>query len=105
MSLVWMPPRKLKLEDLVYPELRHWLVDGDGRLLACVQEPAPDNPEDSFDARLYYRSTDDFAYFISLDHARTWCERETAAHLAQKLKDAPDRATETVPQSVPQVKN
>jgi hypothetical protein len=79
-----MPPRKIKREDLLYPEFRHWLVNGDGRLLACVQEPAPDNPEDSFDARLYYTSSDDFAYFISLEHAQAWCEKQAVAHFLKQ---------------------
>lgn len=86
MNLVWMPPRKRNLEGALYPQINHWLVDGDGRILACIVEPMPDNEEDSFDARLHFRTNDDDAYFISLEHAQKWCERETRAHLSTKTK-------------------
>jgi hypothetical protein len=94
MKLTWMPPRKVKRidVDLLYPDLRHWLVNEDGRILAMIVEPAPDNPQDSFDAKLYYTMTDDTAYFISLDHAQAWCEkraREDWAAEEEKKKVVP----------------
>lgn len=84
MGLTWTPPRKKKREDLLYPQMHHWLVDETGRILAKVGVPQPDDPEDSFDARLYFRSTDDEAYFISLEHAQAWAEQETRSHLGKQ---------------------
>jgi hypothetical protein len=85
MTLTWMPPRSIKRTDvdLLYPDLRHWLVNEDGRILASVLEPARDNPEDSFDTRLYYTLADDFAYFISLEHAQAWCEKRARSDAAK----------------------
>jgi hypothetical protein len=88
-----MPPRRRKLEDMLYPQIRHWLVDGAGRILACVIAPQQDDPEDSYDARLYIRSTDDEAYFISLDHAKAWAERETAQEWAAAERKKQSTAT------------
>ncbi len=93
MTLTWMPPRHRKLEDLVYPQVRHWLVDGSGRILAAIIEPQQDDAEDSFDVRLYTRSLDDEAYFISLDHAKAWAEQETVKEWEARLKFAADLAS------------
>lgn len=83
MKLTWMPPRTIWREsDDLYPYVRHWLVDEEGRILACVDETRPSNPEDSFDARLYYTMTDDTAYFISLEHAQAWAEKRAVADRA-----------------------
>lgn len=88
MKLTWMPPRKLKFEDALYPQVRHWLVDGDGRILAAITEPSQENPEDSFDARLYYTNIDDTGYFISLEHAQSWCERRARIDTAEGERKA-----------------
>jgi hypothetical protein len=104
MALVWMPPRKRKIEDMLYPQMRHWLVDEAGRILACVIDPQPDDQEDSFDGRLYFRSTDDEAYFISLEHAKDWCEQETGAHLQKQRAVKQDLAAQGVVQTVLQEK-
>lgn len=77
MILTWMPPVSLKHLDYVHPQRRHWLVNEEGRILAAVIDPQPDNPEESFDAKLYYTNTNDEAYFISLDHAKEWCEKKS----------------------------
>ncbi len=105
MKLTWMPPRSLRREDLVYPQIRHWLVDQGGRIVAGIIEPQKDNPEDSYDARLYLRSTDDEAYFISLEHAQAWCERETTAHLGKRAQMKEQVTAEDVVEAVPQAKN
>jgi hypothetical protein len=85
MTLTWMPPRKLRRDpDDLYAELRHWLVDEDGRILAAVIEPPPDKAEESFDARLYYTMTDDTAYFISLEHAKAWTEKRARKDAAEQ---------------------
>lgn len=100
MTLTWMPPRTLKREDSVYPQVRHWLVNEEGRVLAAVIPPARDNDEDSFDARLFWTMTDDTAYFISLEHAQAWCvKRAIADHAAEEKKKtlAPAAATLEVP--------
>ena len=104
MSLVWMPPRKRKHEDMLYPQIRHWLVNEAGRILACVIDPQPDDPEDSFDARLYFRSSDDEGYFISLEHAKAWAEQETVAHFVKQKAIKQDLTAEGVVETVRQEK-
>lgn len=91
MTLTWMPPREVRRVDIdqLYPEMRHWLVNEDGRILASVVEPNRGNPEDSFDVRLFYTMTDDAGYFISLEHAQRWAEkraRDDAAADEEKKK-------------------
>lgn len=87
MTLTWMPPRKIKHFDETYRQVKHWLVNQDGRILASVIEPAVDNPEDSFDARLHYTNKDDTGYFISLEHAQEWCQRRS---LEDQGKEKPE---------------
>jgi hypothetical protein len=86
MILTWMPVRRIRKEDSVYAQLRHWLVNGDGRILACITEPPNDNPEDSFDARIYLQEGDDDGYFISLEHAMEWCEKRVREKAAAEEK-------------------
>lgn len=75
MKLTWMPPRSVKHENELYKQVRHWLVNEEGRILACIIEPAQDNPQDNFDTRLYHVDKNDTGYFISLDQAQAWCEK------------------------------
>lgn len=105
MTLTWMPPRKRRLDDMLYPQIQHWLVDHEGRILACVIEPQADDPEDSFDGRLYFRLSDDEAYFISLEHAQAWCSRETTAHLGKRAQTKEQVTAEGVVETVTQAKN
>lgn len=84
MTLTWAPPRSIKHLDETYKQTRHWLVNEEGRIMACVIDPAQDNPEDSFDARLHYTNTDDTGYFISLGDAQAWCEKRCRDDAAAK---------------------
>lgn len=86
-KLTWTPPRKIRRDnDDLYPSVRHWLVDQEGRILACVDEPKPNNEEDSFDVRLYYTMTDDIAYFLSLEHAQAWAVKRVTADAFEEQK-------------------
>ena len=89
MSMTWMPPRRFRQPDELYDELRHWLVDGAGRIVCCIVEPKRANPEDSFDARIYVSNVDDTGYFISLDHAKAWCEKRIRAMVAAREQKRP----------------
>lgn len=78
--LTWCEPRRIRRDDDRYFQ-RHWLVDGAGQIRARLDEPPRDNPEDSFEAALHFRTIDDWGFFISLEDAQRWCFKEAEAHL------------------------
>jgi hypothetical protein len=99
MSLIWLE-RSVKLDDTLYKQSQHWLIDEDGRILACVKEPQQDNAEDSVDAYLRVGEKEQ-AEFYSLDHAKHWAEREVASILRKK-KTTEQAQLSGVAESVPQ---
>lgn len=93
--LIWMEPRAVQVgHDEVYPEVQHWLIDDDGRILAILNEPRRDNPLDSYDVQLKFGERA-YAGFISVDHAKAWAETESQTYL-EKKKAEPVVSTEGV---------
>lgn len=98
MNLIWLPARRIRLEVGEYKQSQHWLIDDDGRILACLKEPPADNPEDSFD--VYVRIGDkEQAEFYSVDHAKAWAEREVRTYFEKKQAEQ-EKAAEPVTASV-----